>query len=153
MLEAEPGDAAAREVSAAPERLSQPFRRELLFACDWLGHRTRVLFVGPGFGLLRLPRAQVLAEDPVPRRDDDGDRAGDLRLAGESDERLRLVRLDVAELLDAPAFEACHVGEFLRAAEHADPARPARGRAALDRNRPLYPARVDRAPFARVVFG
>src|SRR5205085_12025645 len=105
------------------------------------GHRLRL------FGLRRLITSlQVLAEVTVPGRDDDRDRARRPRLARKSYYGSRLVRLDVAEERHHLALAPVHLRQFLRAAEHADPARAARGRAALHGYRPF----VDGA--ARVQF-
>src|SRR5687768_16419198 len=71
----------------------------------------------------RLP-LEVLPVKPVPRRDDDRDRALGLCLARKADERVRFVRLDVAEERHELALARRDGREFFRAAEDADPARP-----------------------------
>src|SRR5436853_1732354 len=60
--------------------------------------------------------AHVFAEDAVPGRNDDRDRAESLRLAGKANQRLRLIGVNVTELLDAPAFERRDFRKLLSAA-------------------------------------
>src|SRR6185369_14865517 len=74
-----------------------------------------------------------------------------LRLAGKTDQRLRLGRVDVAKLLDLFTFTRRNVREFLCATEHADPTRPAGRRATFNRNRSLDPARIQLAPVAGAI--
>src|SRR5947209_10783181 len=69
----------------------------------------------------RFLRAKVLAIDAVPGRNDDGDCAGDLRLTRQANQRLRLIRRDVAELFDSSSFEPRDIRELFRSAENAHP--------------------------------
>src|SRR5205085_11749462 len=106
---------------------------------DGLARRLRRIFLLP---------LQVLAEVAVPWRDDDGYRAGRLRLTRKTYERSRLTRLDVAEERHHLSLAPVGLRQLLRAAEHADPACAARGRATLHGYRPLIhsAARVEFVP-------
>src|SRR6185369_6047045 len=91
---------------------------------------------------------QIFAEYRVPWWDDNRYGALRLRLARETNQRLRFGRFDVAKLLDLFAFAHCDIREFLRAAKHANPTRSTRRRTTFNRDRSLDPARIQLAPVA-----
>src|SRR6476619_4132968 len=76
-----------------------------------------------------------------------------LRLTGEPDQRLRFGRIDVTKLLDLLPFTRRNVRKLLRSTQNANPTRPTRRRATLDRNRPLDSPRIDLSPVAGTIFG
>src|SRR3989442_10775819 len=74
-------------------------------------------------------------------------------MAGETNQRLWLGRVDVTELLDFLPFARAHVGQLLRATEHSHPAGAARSGAAFDRNWSFNATRIDGLPVARLIAG
>src|SRR5215212_2377577 len=139
------GGPSCRAVAPAPFAFGSDIK--LVFAC----RSTR-----DGLALALLARAlfaalaqtlEVLAEVAVPGRDDDGDGAVRSRLTREAYERARLLRVDVAEERHHLPLAPVDLRELLSAAEHADPARAAGGRAALHG----YGAFVDRAALVLLV--
>src|SRR6185369_1787949 len=111
-------------------------------------HQRRTAKVSRGSSLIIDGFFQVFSEYSVPRWDDNRYGALRLRLACETNQRLRFGRFDVAKLLDLFAFARCDIREFLRAPKHANPTRSTRRRAAFNRNRSLDPARIHLAPVA-----
>src|SRR5678816_4276372 len=91
---------------------------------------------------------QILAEDPVPRWNDNRYSALRLRLACKTNQRLRFGRFDVAKLLDLFTFTRRDVREFLRTTQHTNPACSTRRRTTFNRNRSLDSSRIHFAPVA-----
>src|ERR1051326_3049469 len=116
---------------AAPSTSSKGETCALLFS-DWIG-LTKIGTLIHGFvllglftvrpshftrGLLLFERLQELSKLSIPRRNHYGHGTVGFRLTSEPDQRLRLGRIDVAELFDLLPFAGCHIGEFFRTANH-----------------------------------
>src|SRR5207248_7152621 len=75
--------------------------------------------------LRRVKRLQELSKLTIPRWDNDRHGAVGFRLTSESNQRLRLGSIDIAELFDLFPLAHGHIGKFFSTADDANPARAA----------------------------
>src|SRR5437773_8851879 len=77
------------------------------------------------FFLTRVKRLQELSKLAIPRRDNDRHGTVGFRLTSESNQRLRLSSIDIAELFDLLSLAHGHIGKLFSTAKHSHPTRTA----------------------------
>src|SRR5436309_16129137 len=77
------------------------------------------------FFLTRVKRLQELSKLAIPRRDNDRHGTVGFRLTSESNQRLRLSSIDIAELFDLFPFAHRDIRKFFSTADDAHPTRAA----------------------------
>src|SRR5205814_466036 len=77
------------------------------------------------FFLTRVKRLQELSKLTIPGRNDDRHSPVGLRLTSESNQRLRLSSIDIAELFDLLSLAHGYIGKLFSTAKHSHPTRAA----------------------------